>query len=82
MAGSHEVRGSSPLSSTPSPALQPGCHELRNHFGFYRRALGHVEACRERDPEARALDEVTAHLRELLTLRRSAPDAVAGPPDR
>ena len=33
--GMAEVRGSSPLSSTPSPALQAGCHEFRNHFGFY-----------------------------------------------
>ena len=35
-----------------------------------------------KDPEARALDEVTAHLRELLTLRRHTPDAVATPADR
>jgi hypothetical protein len=35
-----------------------------------------------KDSEARALDEVTAHLRELLTLRRNAPDAVSGRTER
>ena len=41
------ARGSSPLSSTPSPdppeTLRVGCHEFRNHFGYYleRAADGH-----------------------------------------
>ena len=38
-AGSVGARGSSPLSSTPSSdpreALRVGCHEFRNHFGYY-----------------------------------------------
>ena len=44
-AGSVEARGSSPLSSTPSPreVLDVGAHEFRNHFGYYleRAADGH-----------------------------------------
>jgi prevent-host-death family protein len=36
VAGSHEARGSNPLSSTsPPPAVHTGCHEFRNHFGHY-----------------------------------------------
>ncbi len=56
VAGSHEVRGSSPLSSTPSPALRAGCHEFRNHFGHYleQAAAGHeVEISRRGRPYAR-----------------------------
>jgi prevent-host-death family protein len=35
-AGSVGARGSSPLSSTPlPPAVDVGCHEFRNHFGYY-----------------------------------------------
>jgi hypothetical protein len=33
-AGSRKVGGSSPPSSTPS-RTEVGCHEFRNHFGFY-----------------------------------------------
>jgi hypothetical protein len=39
VAGSHEVRGSSPLSSTsvaPSHELSLGAHEFRERFGYYR----------------------------------------------
>jgi len=45
--GMPRARGSSPLSSTPSPdppeTLRVGCHEFRNHFGYYleRAADGH-----------------------------------------
>jgi prevent-host-death family protein len=43
--GIQGARGSSPLSSTPSPpeTLHVGCHEFRNHFGYYleRAADGH-----------------------------------------
>ena len=45
--GMARARGSSPLSSTPSPAppevLRVGAHEFRNHFGYYleRAADGH-----------------------------------------
>jgi prevent-host-death family protein len=44
-AGSVEARGSSPLSSTPIPsAVDVGCHEFRNHFGYYlERAAGGEE---------------------------------------
>ena len=45
LPGRQRVRGSSPLSSTPSPpeTLHVGCHEFRNHFGYYleRAADGH-----------------------------------------
>jgi prevent-host-death family protein len=42
-AGSAKARGSSPLSSTPSETVV-GCHEFRNHFGYYldRAAAGEV----------------------------------------
>lgn len=43
-AGSVGARGSSPLSSTPSETLNVGCHEFRNHFGYYlERAEGGQE---------------------------------------
>ena len=44
--GMAEVRGSSPLSSTPSedpaPVTEVGAHQFRNHFGYYleRAAAG------------------------------------------
>jgi prevent-host-death family protein len=45
LSGTQEVAGSSPASSTPSPpeTLHVGCHEFRNHFGYYleRAADGH-----------------------------------------
>ena len=36
-----EARGSSPLSSTPTHT-EVGCHQFRNHFGYYleRAAAG------------------------------------------
>ena len=44
-SGTLGARGSSPLSSTPSPpeTLHVGAHEFRNHFGYYleRAADGH-----------------------------------------
>jgi prevent-host-death family protein len=48
LAGSEEVRGSSPLSSTADPHSAPteavGAHEFRNHFGYYlERAAAGVE---------------------------------------
>jgi prevent-host-death family protein len=43
--GMQGARGSSPLSSTPSPpeTLHVGAHQFRNHFGYYleRAAHGH-----------------------------------------
>jgi prevent-host-death family protein len=40
-AGSRKVVGSNPTSSTPT-AVDVGCHEFRNHFGYYleRAAAG------------------------------------------
>ena len=40
-AGSRKAGGSSPPSSTPA-AVEVGCHEFRNHFGYYleRAAAG------------------------------------------
>ena len=50
VAGSDEVRGSSPLSSTreglevAGPPEEVGAHQFRNHFGFYlERAAGGTE---------------------------------------
>jgi prevent-host-death family protein len=57
VAGSHEVRGSSPLSSTSPPAaIQVGCHEFRNRFGYYldQAAAGaEIEISRRGRPFAR-----------------------------
>ena len=59
-AGSVGARGSSPLSSTPSPpeTLHVGCHEFRNHFGYYleRAADGHeIVVSRRGRPYARMI---------------------------
>jgi prevent-host-death family protein len=59
-AGSVGARGSSPLSSTPSPpeTLHVGCHEFRNHFGYYleRAADGHeIVISRRGRPYARMI---------------------------
>jgi prevent-host-death family protein len=56
--GIQRARGSSPLSSTPSPpeTLHVGCHEFRNHFGHYleRAADGHeIVVSRRGRPYAR-----------------------------
>ncbi|MBN1527725.1 MAG: type II toxin-antitoxin system prevent-host-death family antitoxin [Thermoleophilaceae bacterium] len=52
-----EVRGSSPLSSTSSAsAIQTGCHDFRNRFGYYleQAAAGaEVEISRRGRPYAR-----------------------------
>jgi prevent-host-death family protein len=66
VAGSDEVRGSSPLSSTATkdnraPTIEEvGAHEFRNHFGLYmeRAAAG----------------------AEILIRRRGRPYARLGPP--
>ena len=55
MTGSHEARGSSPLSSTPTHT-EVGCHQFRNHFGFYleRAAAGDtIQVSRHGRPYAR-----------------------------
>ena len=48
-SGTLEARGSSPLSSTPSQT-EVGCHEFRNHFGYYleRAAAGEKILIRRR----------------------------------
>ena len=54
-AGSRKVGGSNPPSSTPARTAV-GCHEFRNHFGFYleRAAAGEiVEVSRHGRPYAR-----------------------------
>jgi prevent-host-death family protein len=60
VAGSDEVRGSSPLSSTTdvitAPAEAVGAHEFRNRFGFYleRAAAGaEIQISRRGRPYAR-----------------------------
>jgi prevent-host-death family protein len=60
LPGRQGARGSSPLSSTPSPpeTLHVGCHEFRNHFGYYleRAADGHeVLVSRRGRPYARLI---------------------------
>jgi prevent-host-death family protein len=60
LPGRQRARGSSPLSSTPSPpeTLHVGCHEFRNHFGYYleRAADGHeVVVSRRGRPYARMI---------------------------
>ena len=55
LSGTQEVAGSSPASST-SPAVQVGCHEFRNHFGYYleQAATGtDIEVRRRGRPYAR-----------------------------
>ena len=54
-AGSRKVGGSSPPSSTPT-RTEVGCHQFRNHFGFYleRAAAGDIiEVSRRGRPYAR-----------------------------
>jgi prevent-host-death family protein len=54
-AGSRKVVGSNPTSSTPS-RTEVGCHQFRNHFGFYleRAAAGdEIEVTRRGRPYAR-----------------------------
>ena len=54
-AGSAKARGSSPLSST-NTHTEVGCHQFRNHFGFYleRAAAGDtIEVSRHGRPYAR-----------------------------
>jgi prevent-host-death family protein len=60
LPGRQGARGSSPLSSTPSPpeTLAVGCHEFRNHFGYYleRAADGHeILVSRRGRPYARMI---------------------------
>jgi prevent-host-death family protein len=54
-SGTLGARGSSPLSSTPS-TVDVGCHEFRNHFGYYleRAAAGEeIRISRRGRPYAR-----------------------------
>ena len=60
LPGRQGARGSSPLSSTPSPpeTLHVGCREFRNHFGYYleRAADGHeILVSRRGRPYARMI---------------------------
>jgi prevent-host-death family protein len=55
LRGTQGVAGSSPASSTPS-AVDVGCHEFRNHFGYYleRAAAGdEIRISRRGRPYAR-----------------------------
>jgi prevent-host-death family protein len=60
LAGSQQVRGSSPLSSTPDAptVVRTGSNEFRNHFGYYleRAAAGaEIHISRHGRPFARLL---------------------------
>jgi prevent-host-death family protein len=78
-AGSAKARGSSPLSSTdslrPPAAIAVGCHEFRNHFGYFleqaaagidievsRRGTPYARLIAARPPEAEAEAEATLAL--------------------
>jgi prevent-host-death family protein len=55
LSGTQEAAGSSPASSTPS-TVDVGCHEFRNHFGYYleRAAAGdEIRISRRGRPYAR-----------------------------
>ncbi len=61
-----EVRGSSPLSSIVAPpSLRTGCHEFRNHFGYYL------------DQAAGREIEITRHGRRYARLVPSQPPLAA-----
>jgi prevent-host-death family protein len=58
-SGTLGARGSSPLSSTPS-TVDVGCHEFRNHFGYYleRAAAGdEIRISRRGRPYARLVPD-------------------------
>ena len=60
--GMQGARGSSPLSSTPS-TVDVGCHEFRNHFGYYleRAAAGdEIRISRRGRPYARLVPDEPA----------------------
>jgi prevent-host-death family protein len=63
-AGSRKVVGSNPTSSTPS-TVDVGCHEFRNHFGYYleRAAAGdEIRISRRGRPYARLVPTEPAQL--------------------
>jgi len=62
LGGTQKARGSSPLSSTPS-TVDVGCHEFRNHFGYYleRAAAGdEIRISRRGRPYARLVPDEPA----------------------
>jgi prevent-host-death family protein len=86
VAGSHEVRGSSPLSSTsPPPAVQTGCHDFRNRFGYYleRAAAGTtIEVPRRGRPYARLVPAAPVDMcPELRTVSKGGPGVADRPPE-
>jgi prevent-host-death family protein len=61
LSGTQGVAGSSPASSTPTP-VDVGCHEFRNHFGYYleRAAAGEeIRISRRGRPYARLVPAAT-----------------------
>jgi hypothetical protein len=80
LSGTQGARGSSPLSSTPTPsAVDVGCHEFRNHFGYYLERARR----RRRDPDqpprpalraarARRTDPARARRRLISVLSRGS----------
>ena len=67
LRGTQGVAGSSPASSTPSPsAVDVGCHQFRNHFGYYleRAAAGdEIRISRRGRPYARLVPAEAAQPR-------------------
>jgi prevent-host-death family protein len=62
--GMQGVAGSSPASSTPT-AVDVGCHQFRNHFGYYleRAAAGdEIRISRRGRPYARLVPAEPAQL--------------------
>jgi antitoxin (DNA-binding transcriptional repressor) of toxin-antitoxin stability system len=70
-AGSREVRGSSPLSSTPSetPVHNIGAHEFREHFGYWMEVAA-----------AGAGVVVSRHGRPHVRVTAASPDGQASVP--
>ena len=64
LGGTQKARGSSPLSSTSLPsAVDVGCHQFRNHFGYYleRAAAGEeIRISRRGRPYARLVPDEPA----------------------
>ena len=86
VAGSHEVRGSSPLSSTsPPPAVRTGCHEFRNRFGHYleQAAAGTaVEISRRGRPYARLVPATPVDMcPDLRIVSKGEPGVADTPPE-
>jgi prevent-host-death family protein len=81
-----EVRGSSPLSSTPSPPeIHTGCHDFRNRFGYYleRAATGaEIAISRRGRPYARLVPAAPVDMCPDIRIdSKGGPGVVDRPPE-